>query len=574
MPVPISLLEAFSVLPDPRLDRSKEHRWSELLVIAVCTMLTGGESFYDMEDTDDNADYDSNEESTLTTAGGAVFTVDVSTPGSVRFIISNTGSPLGNYYLAFTAPAGATLAVGDYPGAKDSREEDTTVPGLYFDNESLNGDYAGEFQILEIKFSPSGKLRRFAANFVEHQAPWELEAPLYGQIRYRSSVPYASPAGIAQLSDNHFHVLNSARALAVPVTRNDGGTGPLSVDYTTADGSDVAGRNYAATSGTLTWADGDTASKVINVPILQPGTVSAADNRFLVKLSGPGSGPQAQASVTILNDDSAVTRAHFISDQGDYIGQGQERYFSIANDFLFTAAGTASGVEITFSNHSFYTEIDSDWTLDVTPPKGGSLHVGDYENAESDFGLGDGRPGLSFSGESRGSNYATGSFQVLEAVFDAKGNVLKFAVDFVQHSEGGTPALTGQVRYHSTVPLPAPAPTTVQVSALIPYLIDHTDFPSVFTITRSGPISDPLVVSYEMIGTAVNGKDYVLLKGTRKIKAQKASAQVKLVPIPLGPYGHIVLDTVTATMRLLPQDNYGVTDHGEATVEIGQVGGD
>ena len=50
MPVPISLLEAFSVLPDPRLDRSKEHRWSELLVIAVCTMLTGGESFYDMED--------------------------------------------------------------------------------------------------------------------------------------------------------------------------------------------------------------------------------------------------------------------------------------------------------------------------------------------------------------------------------------------------------------------------------------------------------------------------------------------------------------------------------------------
>ena len=50
MPTVISLLEAFNVLPDPRIERGKEHRWGELLVIAVCTMLTGGESFYDMED--------------------------------------------------------------------------------------------------------------------------------------------------------------------------------------------------------------------------------------------------------------------------------------------------------------------------------------------------------------------------------------------------------------------------------------------------------------------------------------------------------------------------------------------
>ena len=44
------LLEAFSVLPDPRLARGKEHRWSELLFIAVCALLTGAESFYDMEE--------------------------------------------------------------------------------------------------------------------------------------------------------------------------------------------------------------------------------------------------------------------------------------------------------------------------------------------------------------------------------------------------------------------------------------------------------------------------------------------------------------------------------------------
>ena len=50
MTIATSLLEAFGVLPDPCLARGKEHRWSERLFIAVCTLLTGGESFYDMED--------------------------------------------------------------------------------------------------------------------------------------------------------------------------------------------------------------------------------------------------------------------------------------------------------------------------------------------------------------------------------------------------------------------------------------------------------------------------------------------------------------------------------------------
>lgn len=50
MTLATSLLEAFSTLPDPRLEGGKEHRWSELLFIGVGTLLTGGESFSDMED--------------------------------------------------------------------------------------------------------------------------------------------------------------------------------------------------------------------------------------------------------------------------------------------------------------------------------------------------------------------------------------------------------------------------------------------------------------------------------------------------------------------------------------------
>lgn len=46
----LSLIEHFKDLPDPRLDRTKEHELIDLLVIAICTLLCGGETFNDMED--------------------------------------------------------------------------------------------------------------------------------------------------------------------------------------------------------------------------------------------------------------------------------------------------------------------------------------------------------------------------------------------------------------------------------------------------------------------------------------------------------------------------------------------
>jgi predicted transposase YbfD/YdcC len=50
MPTPVSLVSAFHDLPDPRRAHGQDHRLTDLLVIAVCTLLVGGESAYDMED--------------------------------------------------------------------------------------------------------------------------------------------------------------------------------------------------------------------------------------------------------------------------------------------------------------------------------------------------------------------------------------------------------------------------------------------------------------------------------------------------------------------------------------------
>jgi predicted transposase YbfD/YdcC len=46
----LSLIEHFKTLPDPRVNRTKDHELIDVLAIAICTLLCAGESFNDMED--------------------------------------------------------------------------------------------------------------------------------------------------------------------------------------------------------------------------------------------------------------------------------------------------------------------------------------------------------------------------------------------------------------------------------------------------------------------------------------------------------------------------------------------
>jgi predicted transposase YbfD/YdcC len=48
-PVTASIIEHFQTLQDPRIARTKKHNLFDILVIAVCTLLTGGEGCQDME---------------------------------------------------------------------------------------------------------------------------------------------------------------------------------------------------------------------------------------------------------------------------------------------------------------------------------------------------------------------------------------------------------------------------------------------------------------------------------------------------------------------------------------------
>ena len=49
LPKPKPLIECFEGLPDPRMDRTRRHKLVDILVIGLCSLLTGGEGFTDME---------------------------------------------------------------------------------------------------------------------------------------------------------------------------------------------------------------------------------------------------------------------------------------------------------------------------------------------------------------------------------------------------------------------------------------------------------------------------------------------------------------------------------------------
>jgi hypothetical protein len=79
------------------------------------------------------------------------------------------------------------------------------------------------------------------------------------------------------------------------------------VDYATASGSATSGSDFASASGTLNWADGDTADKTISVDITND-MADESDETFTVTLSNPTGGtpvgPNSTATVVITDDDA------------------------------------------------------------------------------------------------------------------------------------------------------------------------------------------------------------------------------------------------------------------------------
>ncbi|MDQ6808019.1 MAG: hypothetical protein M3Z64_01115 [Verrucomicrobiota bacterium] len=119
-----------------------------------------------------------------------------------------------------------------------------------------------------------------------------------------------SPTASIGFSARSYDVDEGAGAVSLTVTRSGGLGFIATVNYETKDGTALAGRNYVAASGTLTFAPGET-SKTINVSIIDEGNVDSTLN-FTVTLTDPNGtgfvGGQSTATVNILDNDANTFR--------------------------------------------------------------------------------------------------------------------------------------------------------------------------------------------------------------------------------------------------------------------------
>jgi predicted extracellular nuclease len=94
--------------------------------------------------------------------------------------------------------------------------------------------------------------------------------------------------------------------LVFTVTLSAGPTGPVTIDFATANGSATAGSDYVATSGTISFAAGET-SKTISIPV-NGDTVGELRETFTVTLSNPSGATLADGSAigTITDNDGPV----------------------------------------------------------------------------------------------------------------------------------------------------------------------------------------------------------------------------------------------------------------------------
>src|SRR5262245_41972801 len=156
---------------------------------------------------------------------------------------------------------------------------------------------------------------------------------------------------------------------------------------------------------------------------------------------------------------AAQTSLSMSSDPGDYIGGGQQ-YFYSSSDGVFTARRNFdNGVSVSFNTPTF----SHFWYLDFAAPFEQPLTIGVYTGATRFPFQDPSEPGLAVYGDGRGCNTNTGSFEVREIVYGTGDVITSFRAFFEQHCEGGLPALRGEIRFNANIPVELTAPKSQSV---------------------------------------------------------------------------------------------------------------
>jgi parallel beta-helix repeat protein len=288
-------------------------------------------------------------------------------------------------------------------------------------------------------------------------------------------------------------VNENAGSLEVAVTRGGDTTTAVSVDYTTSDDTAVAGQDYTATSGTLSFAAGQTNGKfTVN---LSDDVLAEGVEKLNLKLSNPSSGSSLgspnTAVVTILDDEGIPALS--VSD-------------------VTQAEGNSGTTSFTF-NVSLSGQSGQSVTVNFGTVAGGTATLGnDYQPASTMLTFAPGETikpvTVLVNGDTQDEPNKT-FFVQLSSPTNAT----------IAKAQG-----TGTIVNDDSVAAP-----TVQFSA-VTYSVQEALTAITITVTRSGDTSGTTTVDYATgDGTATQKSDYELASGTLTFGPGETSASFQVL---------------------------------------------
>lgn len=246
---------------------------------------------------------------TLGSPSNAIVTInDEDNPPTVQF---QTGSSNGNESVS---PAQFTVNLSTVSG------QTVTVNYVTANGTAVAGsDYTSTSSTLTFNAGETSKM--ISVPIIDDTTPEgseyfmvTLSSPVNATLGTTTTHTYTindndTTYGTLQFSSATYNVNENGGNATIIVTRTDGSNGAIGISYTTSSGTAIAGSDYTATSGTLSWANGDTSNKTFNIPIIDDAIYEGNETVNLT-LSNPTGGASlgspSTAVLTILDNDSAT----------------------------------------------------------------------------------------------------------------------------------------------------------------------------------------------------------------------------------------------------------------------------
>lgn len=172
------------------------------------------------------------------------------------------------------------------------------------------------------------------------------------QLRNHSEVEFAAA---------NFAVAQNAGSASVTVTRVGSAKAAISVDYATVAGTAVAGTDFTSDSGTLNWAENDSTSKMISVPISNV-TPFLDSKSFEVLLSNPSASARIAspggATVTISGDAVVALGTLSLAASAYTVAQSAGSFMVTVN----RTAGSSGSISVAYATTNGSAVAGTDFT--------------------------------------------------------------------------------------------------------------------------------------------------------------------------------------------------------------------